>query len=157
MRWSSVCHGHFEANLSFNPTSANQTVMDTTKVFKHSAELREYWRLEKRKQRKTATKTANASDTLMSHITGKIEILGIMDNEIYFEYHQAEDRKNLGCVLKFPLDEQAGWQMTSSKRNPAVHIKQPKSYKLNKTKIPQLSFTESGLGGPKNKSPKSLF
>jgi len=25
--------------------------MDTSKVFKHSAELREYWRLEKRKQR----------------------------------------------------------------------------------------------------------
>jgi hypothetical protein len=50
-RWSLVCHGHSEANLSFNPTSANQTVMGTSKVFKHSAELREYCRLEKRKQR----------------------------------------------------------------------------------------------------------
>jgi len=49
--WSLFCHGHSEANLSFNPTSANQTVMGTSKVFKHSAELREYWRLEKCKQR----------------------------------------------------------------------------------------------------------
>jgi len=29
-------------------------VMDTLKAFKHSAELREYWRLEKRKQRAQA-------------------------------------------------------------------------------------------------------
>jgi hypothetical protein len=31
-------------------------VMDTEKLFKHSAELREYWRLEKRKQRAQAKK-----------------------------------------------------------------------------------------------------
>jgi hypothetical protein len=55
-RWILVCHGHSEANLSFNPTSASQTVMDTSKVFKHSAELREYWRLAKRKQRAQAKK-----------------------------------------------------------------------------------------------------
>ena len=55
-RWSLFCHGHFEANLSFNPTSANQTVMDAPKVFKLSAELREYWRLAKRKQRAQAKK-----------------------------------------------------------------------------------------------------
>ncbi len=50
-RWNLVCHGQTDANLSFNPTSANDTVMDTVKAFKHSAEMREYWRLEKRKQR----------------------------------------------------------------------------------------------------------
>lgn len=49
-RWSLVCLGHSETNLSFNPTGADCTVKDSPKEFKHSAELREYWRLEKRKQ-----------------------------------------------------------------------------------------------------------
>ena len=49
--WNLVCHGQTDANLSFNPTSANDTVMDTFKAFKHSPEIREYWRHEKRKQR----------------------------------------------------------------------------------------------------------
>jgi hypothetical protein len=52
--WTSACHGHTIGNLSFNPTSANDTVMDTERAFKHSAELREYWRLQKRKQRAQA-------------------------------------------------------------------------------------------------------
>lgn len=46
---------------------------------------------------------------IMSHITGKIEVLGIMDNEVYFKYHQAKDRKKLGLMFKFPVDEQSGW------------------------------------------------
>ena len=49
--WNLVCHGQTDVNLSFNPTSANDTVMDTVRAFKHSTEMREYWRLEKRKQR----------------------------------------------------------------------------------------------------------
>jgi hypothetical protein len=49
--WNLVCHGQTDVNLSFNLTSANDTVMDTVRAFKHSAEMREYWRLEKRKQR----------------------------------------------------------------------------------------------------------
>ncbi len=53
-RWNLICHGQTNANLSFNPTSANDTVMDNCKSFKHSAEMREYWRLEKRKQRAQA-------------------------------------------------------------------------------------------------------
>ncbi len=46
---------------------------------------------------------------IMSHITGKIEILGIFDDEIYFKYHQAKNRKNLGKIFKRPVDESAGW------------------------------------------------
>jgi len=46
---------------------------------------------------------------IMSHITGKIEILGIFDDEIYFKYHQAKNRKNLGKIFKRPVDENAGW------------------------------------------------
>ena len=49
--WNLACNGQTDANLSFNPTSTNDTVMDTVRAFKHSAEMREYWRLEKRKQR----------------------------------------------------------------------------------------------------------
>ena len=60
--WNLACHGQTDANLSFNPTRANDTVMDTEKAFKHSAELREYWRLEKRKQRTQTKKKENTTD-----------------------------------------------------------------------------------------------
>lgn len=46
---------------------------------------------------------------IMSHKTGKIEILGILNGEIYFKYHQAKDRKNLGMMFKRPVNEYAGW------------------------------------------------
>ena len=45
----------------------------------------------------------------MSHKTGKLEILGIFDDEIYFKYHQAKNRKKLGQIFKRPVDENAGW------------------------------------------------
>jgi len=46
---------------------------------------------------------------IMSHRTGKIEILGIFDNEIYFKYHQAKNRKKLGKIFTRPVNENAGW------------------------------------------------
>ncbi len=46
---------------------------------------------------------------VMSHVTGKIEILGILDGEIYFKYHEAKDRNNLGLMFKRRVDEDAGW------------------------------------------------
>jgi len=46
---------------------------------------------------------------VMSHKTGKVEILGIMNREIYFKYHEAKDRKNLGVMFKRRVDEKAGW------------------------------------------------
>ena len=46
---------------------------------------------------------------VMSHITGKIEILGIMKGEIYFKYHEAKKRENLGIMFKRPVDENSGW------------------------------------------------
>ncbi|MCW4045207.1 MAG: KamA family radical SAM protein [Candidatus Bathyarchaeota archaeon] len=46
---------------------------------------------------------------IMAHRTGKIEILGIMNDEIYFKYHQAKDRANLGSMFKRRVDENAGW------------------------------------------------
>ena len=46
---------------------------------------------------------------IMSHRTGKIEILGIMNGNIYFKYHQAKDITNLGKMLKRKVDTKAGW------------------------------------------------
>jgi lysine 2,3-aminomutase len=46
---------------------------------------------------------------IMSHKTGKIEILGIMKGKIFFKYHEAKNRKNLGVIFKRRVDENAGW------------------------------------------------
>jgi lysine 2,3-aminomutase len=46
---------------------------------------------------------------IMSHKTGKIDILGIAGNEIYFKYHQAKNKKNLGKIFKRGVDEKVGW------------------------------------------------
>jgi len=46
---------------------------------------------------------------IMSHKTGKIEIIGILDDEIYFKYHQAKDPKKNGKFFKRKLIKTAGW------------------------------------------------
>jgi len=46
---------------------------------------------------------------IMSHKTGKVEILGIMNGKIYFKYHEAKHRENLGVMFKRRVDEKAGW------------------------------------------------
>jgi len=52
----------------------------------------------------------------MSHRTGKIEILGIRHDHIYFKYHQAKGIKNLGRIFKRKVDKNAGW-VDDFKRN----------------------------------------
>ena len=46
---------------------------------------------------------------IMSHQTGKIEIVGIMDEYIYFKYHQAKDYDDIGKFFKRKLNKTAGW------------------------------------------------
>lgn len=46
---------------------------------------------------------------VMSHRTGKIEVLSIMGDEIYFKYHQARDPRNLGSTFKCTLKPGAAW------------------------------------------------
>ncbi|MCW7076821.1 MAG: KamA family radical SAM protein [Candidatus Syntrophoarchaeum sp.] len=46
---------------------------------------------------------------IMSHRTGKIEIVGILDDEIYFKYHQAKNPRNIGKFFKRKLNREAGW------------------------------------------------
>jgi len=61
----------------------------------------------------TAKKSCNGHSKrfkyIMSHRTGKIEILGIRHDHIYFKYHQAKDIKNLGRIFKRKIDKKAGW------------------------------------------------
>lgn len=46
---------------------------------------------------------------IMSHKTGKIEIISKDDEFIYFKYHQAKDPKNIGKFFKLPLISSAKW------------------------------------------------
>jgi len=46
---------------------------------------------------------------VMSHRTGKIEIIGIMNDEIYLKYNQAENDKNIGKFFKKKLNKTAAW------------------------------------------------
>jgi len=46
---------------------------------------------------------------VMSHKTGKIEILGITRGNVYFKYHEAKDRANLGVMFKRRVSKTAGW------------------------------------------------
>jgi len=68
----------------------------------------------------TAKKSCNGHSKrfkyIMSHRTGKIEILGIRHDDIYFKYHQAKDIKNLGRIFKRKVDKNAGWLDDFKKR-----------------------------------------
>ncbi|RJS72038.1 MAG: KamA family radical SAM protein [Candidatus Syntrophoarchaeum sp. WYZ-LMO15] len=46
---------------------------------------------------------------IMSHKTGKIEIVGIIGDEIYLKYHQAKNPRNIGKFFKRRLNKTAGW------------------------------------------------
>jgi L-lysine 2,3-aminomutase len=46
---------------------------------------------------------------VMSHEKGKIEILGIMGNEMFFKHQQAKDPKDTSRFFKRKLDESASW------------------------------------------------
>jgi len=45
----------------------------------------------------------------MSHVMGKIEVVGLSDEEIYFRYHRAADPADRGRVLIFPRNPEARW------------------------------------------------
>ena len=46
---------------------------------------------------------------IMSHKSGKIEILGILGKEIILKYHQAKKAQNIGKIFKKKLDASSGW------------------------------------------------
>jgi KamA family protein len=45
----------------------------------------------------------------MSHEKGKIEILGILGDEMFFKHQQARDPNDISRFFKCKLDERAGW------------------------------------------------
>ncbi len=46
---------------------------------------------------------------IMSHQTGKIEIVGVMEGYIYFKYHQARATEDLGKFFKRKINKTGGW------------------------------------------------
>ncbi len=52
---------------------------------------------------------ARRAKFVMSHATGKIEILAVDERSIYLRYHQAKDRRDLGRFLVAERDDEAGW------------------------------------------------
>ncbi|WDL96141.1 KamA family radical SAM protein [Alicyclobacillus sp. ALC3] len=46
---------------------------------------------------------------VMSHDSGKIEILAVEDNQIYLKYHQARDQSHVGKFLALDLPPGAAW------------------------------------------------
>ena len=46
---------------------------------------------------------------IMSHQTGKIEIVGVMADYIYFKYHQARATEDIGKFFKRKINKTAGW------------------------------------------------
>ena len=52
---------------------------------------------------------ARRAKFVMSHASGKIEILAVDEEHIYLRYHQAKERRNLGRFLIAKRDDEAGW------------------------------------------------
>lgn len=51
-----------------------------------------------------------SADYTLSHVTGKIRILGKLENgNLLFQYKQAKDPKDIGRIFSLPLDETATW------------------------------------------------
>lgn len=45
----------------------------------------------------------------MSHPTGKIEIIGNVDDEVIFKYHQAKHPEDQGRIMKIQLQDEQAW------------------------------------------------
>jgi KamA family protein len=56
---------------------------------------------------------------VMSHRTGKVEVLAIIGDEIFLKYHQARDPRNLGVSFKRRLRPGAGWLDDLEKISPS--------------------------------------
>ena len=72
LRYSPDEFGIFTIIILFlNGSTETAVVMDALKAFKHSAEVREYWRLEKRKQRAEAKVAKGAITEQSEKICGR--------------------------------------------------------------------------------------
>ncbi len=66
-----------------------------------------YINLEKAK--KSVSGLAKRAKYVMSHASGKIEIVGITDKRIYLKYHRARDQRDESRFLAYARDDSAYW------------------------------------------------
>lgn len=52
---------------------------------------------------------AKRSRFVMSHTTGKIEVVGVSDKQIFFKYHRAAKNSDSGRFMAFPRNPDAYW------------------------------------------------
>ncbi len=56
----------------------------------------------------------------MSHKAGKIEILGILGDEVYFKFHEAKNPNYIGMLFKRRLNDEMGWLDESVAKQPKI-------------------------------------
>ncbi len=59
----------------------------------------------------------------MSHRTGKVEVVGKMDNKVVFRYHRAPNPLDCGRIMVFDSDPSAGWLDDYTKPEPVISLK----------------------------------
>ena len=59
----------------------------------------------------------------MSHRTGKVEVVGKMENKIVFRYHRAPNPLDCGRIMVFESDPSAGWLDDYTKPEPVISLK----------------------------------
>lgn len=59
----------------------------------------------------------------MSHRTGKVEVVGKMDNKVVFRYHRAPNPLDCGRIMVFESDPSAGWLDDYTKPEPVISLK----------------------------------
>jgi hypothetical protein len=45
----------------------------------------------------------------MSHSTGKVEVIGLRGNDMFFKYHQAKDPRNMGRFFSMKVKDTDIW------------------------------------------------
>jgi len=52
---------------------------------------------------------AKTARYIMSHTSGKIEVIGVKEDKIYLKYHQAKDTKDIGKFFSLKLTDNSFW------------------------------------------------
>lgn len=82
---------------------------------------------------KTCSGLAKRARFVMSHATGKIEIVGKTANHVFMRYHQAADSTDIGKMLVFRSNPMARWY--DDYRHHATHIEE-----MHRLRIPRMQW-----------------
>ena len=58
----------------------------------------------------------------MSHKTGKVEVVGKVNEKVVFRYHRSPDPLKCGRLMFFDSDPAAGWLDDYMKTEPIVNV-----------------------------------